>query len=109
MSSPVYMQKAKTYMDRKKKNPNDTTEKTEDEYSFLIAKLMSIMDNVDFSAKMLKNLGFDLTYANYIDMLDNNQNLSDGVGLTGSQLNTLVSEKYINKQLLSLYIECGVK
>jgi hypothetical protein len=109
MSSPVYMQKAKTYMDRKKKNPNDTTEKTEDEYSFLIAKLMSIMDNVDFSAKMLKNLGFDLTYAKYIDMLDNNQNLSDGVGLTGSQLNTLVSEKYINKQLLSLYIECGVK
>lgn len=109
MSAPVYMQKAKTYMDKKSKNSTKTKEETEDEYSFLIAKLMSIMDNVDYSAKMLKTLGFDLTYDKYVDMLDNNRNLSDGVGLTGFQLNTLVTEKYINKQLLSLYIECGVK
>ena len=58
---------------------------------------------------MLKNLGIGLTYDAYLGMLDGNQNLSDGVGLTGGQLNTLISEKYINKKLLSLYIECGVK
>jgi len=107
-SSPVYMQKSKTYMDKKSKKSNLNKEK-ENEYGILIAKLMSIMDNVDFSAKMLKNLGISLTYDTYVDMLENNQNLSDGVGVNGSQLNTLVSEKYINRQLLSLYIECGVK
>lgn len=107
-SSPVYMQKSKTYLDKKSKKSNLNKEK-ENEYGILIAKLMSIMDNVDFSAKMLKNLGISLTYDTYVDMLENNQNLSDGVGLNGSQLNTLVSEKYINRQLLSLYIECGVK
>ena len=83
--------------------------KKDEELNLLINKLMSIIDNIDYSAKMLKNLGIGLTYDAYLGMLDGNQNLSDGVGLTGDQLNTLISEKYINKKLLSLYIECGVK
>ena len=95
-------------MDKKRGNVN-LDNKKEEELNFLISKLMSIMDNVDYSAKMLKNLGINLTYDAYLGMLDSNQNLADGVGLTGVQLNTLVSEKYISKQLLSFYIECGVK
>jgi hypothetical protein len=70
---------------------------------------MSIMDNVDYSVKMLKNLGINLTYDTYLGMLDSDQNLADGVGLTGVQLNTLVSENYIEKHTLSLYIAFGVK
>jgi hypothetical protein len=107
-SSPVYMNKSKTFMDKKCAKVNLDNKKDE-ELNLLINKLMSIIDNIDYSAKMLKNLGIDLTYDAYLGMLDGNQNLSDGVGLTGIQLNTLISEKYINKKLLSLYIECGVK
>ena len=107
-SAPVYMKKAKTYMDRFGKKGNDDNKK-EDEYCILITKLMAIIDIVDYSAKLLKSFGFELTYDGYVDILNKDQNLSDGIGLTGDQLAILVSEKYIKKQLLSFYIECKVK
>ena len=70
---------------------------------------MAITDIVDYSAKLLKTFGIELTYSKYIDILNKDRNLSDGVGLTGDELDILISEKYIRKDLLSLYIQCGVK
>ena len=107
-SAPVYMKKSKTYMDRLAKKGNDDNKK-EDEYCVLITKLMAITDIVDYSAKLLKTFGIELTYSKYIDILNKDRNLSDGVGLTGDELDILISEKYIRKDLLSLYIQCGVK
>ena len=107
-SAPVYMKKSKTYMDRLAKKGNNDNKK-EDEYCVLITKLMAITDIVDYSAKLLKTFGIELTYSKYIDILNKDRNLSDGVGLTGDELDILISEKYIRKDLLSLYIQCGVK
>jgi len=103
----VAIPKGKTFIDKLEREKGDINQKKE-EIHFLIAKLNTIMDNIKYSAKLIKSFGIELTYNKYVDMLNNDTNLSDGICLSGSELETLVNENYINKQLLSLYIECGV-
>lgn len=101
---PIAMPKGKTFLD--KINRGDSSEQKDTELHFLIAKMNTIVDNIDYATKLLKKFGCTFTYKSFLKELNTNTNLSDGVGINGLQLNTLVNENYINKQLLSLYIEC---
>lgn len=96
----------KTYLTEKETNPST---RSKDEIAEIRKTLRNIVDRIDYCVRQISKVERKINYAMFISILEQKKYVSEIIGIDSSELQTLVDDNYICKDLFSIYLECAIK
>lgn len=96
----------KTYLE---KRANNSSQRTKEEIAELRKTLRNIVDRIDYCVRQISKVERKINYARFVSILEQKKYVSDIIGIDSFELQTLVNDNYICKDLFSIYLECVVK
>jgi hypothetical protein len=96
----------KTYLTKKETNPST---RSKDEIAEMRKTLRNIVDRIDYCVRQIFKVERKINYAMFISILEQKKYVSEIIGVDSSELQTLVDDNYICKDLFSIYLECAIK
>jgi hypothetical protein len=95
----------KTYLEKKESN---SSQRTKDEIAELRKTLRNIVDRIDYCVRQISKVERKIDYAKFVSILEQKKYVSEIIGIDSSELQILVNDNYICKDLFSIYLECVV-
>jgi hypothetical protein len=96
----------KTFLTKKETNPST---RCKDEIAEMRKTLRNIVDRIDYCVQQISKVERKIDYAKFISIVEQKKYVSEIIGIDSSELQTLVNENYICKDLFSIYLECAIK
>jgi hypothetical protein len=91
------------------KRNRDFSPRSKDEIAEMRKTLRNIVDRIDYCVRQISKVERKINYAQFISILEQKKYVSDIIGIDSFELQTLVNDKYICKDLFSIYLECAIK
>ena len=95
----------KTFLTKKDLNPST---RSKDEIAEMRKTLRNIVDRIDYCVRQISKVERKINYAQFISILEQKKYVSEIIGIDSFELQTLVNDNYICKDLFSIYLECVV-
>lgn len=96
----------KTYVEKRISN---SSQRTKEEIAELRKTLRNIVDRIDYCVRQISKVERKINYVRFVSILQQKKYVSDIIGIDSFELQTLVNDNYICKDLFSIYLECVVK
>ena len=95
----------KTFLTKKDRNPST---RSKDEIAEMRKTLRNIVDRIDYCVRQISKVERKINYTQFISILEQKRYVSEIIGIDSSELQTLVNDNYICKDLFSIYLECAI-
>jgi mevalonate kinase len=95
----------KTFLTKKDRNPST---RSKDEIAEMRKTLRNIVDRIDYCVRQISKVESKINYTQFISILEQKRYVSEIIGIDSSELQTLVNDNYICKDLFSIYLECAI-
>jgi hypothetical protein len=95
----------KTFLTKKDRNPST---RSKDEIAEMRKTLRNIVDRIDYCVRQISKVERKINYAKFISIIEQKKYVSEIIGIDSSELQTLVNDNYICKDLFSIYLECAI-
>lgn len=95
----------KTFLTKKDMNPST---RSKDEIAEMRKTLRNIVDRIDYCVRQISKVERKINYAKFISIIEQKKYVSEIIGIDSSELQTLVNDNYICKDLFSIYLECAI-
>jgi hypothetical protein len=82
--------------------------RSKDEIAELRKTLRNIVDRIDYCVRQISKVEQKINYNKFISILERKKYMSEIIGIDSSELQILVDDNYICKDLFSIYLECAI-
>jgi hypothetical protein len=83
--------------------------RSKDEIAEMRKALRNIVDRINYCVQQISKVDRKINYSQFISLLEGKRYVTEIIGINSVELQTLVDDNYICKDLFSIYLECAIK